>query len=135
MNGPGMKPNNTKSNGNITPKQRAAIPHLVSCRSWEQGCSAAGIAKSTYHRWSKTEQFKTALEAARSEIIEKALERLRLGLTEAADTLLALLKDESQPWLQIRAAGMILDHYWKAKELGEIETRLRTIETKLFGES
>ena len=30
--------------------------------------------------------------------------------------------------LKVRAAGMILDHFWKAKELQELEARLKRVE-------
>lgn len=121
-----MKNIQTETN-NLTAKQRRIIPFLVSARSVEEARKAAGVSQETVWRWMKNPLFRDELEAARQSVIDEALANLKSSITQAVQTLTDAMA-EGEPALRVRAAGMILDHFWKVKELQELEIRLKRIE-------
>ena len=63
--------------------------------------------------------------------MDEALERLKIGLTQAVDKLLELLRTEGQPSIQLRAALGLLEHGLKVVELQDLETRLEVLEQRV----
>jgi len=126
-----MTPNEIEGNS-LTRKQAEAIPHLIGSRSYEEGRKLAKVGARTLYRWLKIPAFQNALEKARNRFIDEALERLKGAVTQAVSVLSETMTG-TDATLRVRAAGMILDHFWKAKELQELETRLKRIEEILEG--
>ena len=112
---------------NLTRKQREAIPFLIGARSMEEGRKLAKVGARTLYKWLKEPDFKQELEAARDRFINAAFERLRGAVTQAVDVLAETMAG-ADGVLKVRAAGMVLDHFWKAKEIQELEARLKRIE-------
>ena len=108
-------------------RQRAAIPYLVTAKSLQDGCEAAGISTSTLYVWLKDDAFRDELEGARSRVIEESLRRLKAGISGAVDGLIEL-SDDKNKLIRIRACEKIIDFFLKVRELDEIERRLESIE-------
>jgi len=121
-----MKTLQTESN-NLTAKQRRIIPFLVSARSVEEGRKSAGVSQETVWRWMKNQAFRQELENAREAFVSSAFSRLQGAITGAVDVLVQTMTG-TDAILRVRAAGMVLDHFWKARELQELESRLKRIE-------
>ncbi|HJZ90607.1 MAG TPA: hypothetical protein VKE40_07010 [Gemmataceae bacterium] len=68
----------------------------------------------------------------RNEITSTALGRLNAGLLAAADTLVDLLKAESEQ-TRLGAARTILESVLRLREVTEFEERLRALETRAAG--
>jgi hypothetical protein len=114
----------------LTARQERAITQILSSRSLEEARRSVKAAKGTFYGWLKDEIFQQALATQRRMLTEQAVERLRYALTEAADTLLVLLKDES-PTVKLRAAHAILEHGVRAIEMQEFGQRLDELERRV----
>jgi len=119
----------TKSDENrLTGRQTKALPHFAASLSIEGACKAANISKETFYNWIKEPLFKAELERLRNEIVDDAVNQLKISTTKAAETLVSLLDREDRPAIQRAAANDILSHVMKFMELKEIEVRLQTLE-------
>jgi hypothetical protein len=116
---------------NLLPRQRQIIPFLVACRSAEEARKRARVGQKTLYQWLKNPLFRQELERARNEVIDAGLERLKASITQAVDVLSETMVGED-PVLRLRAAGMVLDHFWKVREMKEMEERLRRVEEVLL---
>ena len=121
-----MKPNQPETN-QLSRKQIRAIPYIVGAKNLEEARSLASVSKETLWRWQKQPAFRAALEAARERVISEALERLKSGITRAVDVLMEMM-ESADGSLKIRAAERILEHFWRVKELQELEIRLKRVE-------
>jgi hypothetical protein len=121
-----MKTIQTEPNS-LSPKQRRIIPFLVSYRSVEEARKAAGVCQETVWRWMKQPAFRQELDAARERFINEALDRLKSSVTRAVDVLAETMTG-TDATLRVRAAGMVLDHFFRVKEIQEFETRLKAVE-------
>jgi hypothetical protein len=121
-----MEPEGT----NLTRKQREAIPFLIGARSIEEGRKRAGVGKRTIHRWIRQPAFQNELEKSRDRFIDEALERLKGAVTQAVNVL-AETMNGTDATLRVRASGMVLDYFFRVKEIQEFETRLKRIEEAL----
>lgn len=119
---------NSYKNG-LSERQLKALPFLITAPSEAEGCLRAKIARQTFYEWLKEPAFKTELNRLRNEVIEDAIQALKVNTTKAVDTLVKLL-DEPNPLLQRNVANDILGHVIKFKELNELEARLDTLESK-----
>ena len=115
---------------NLSRKQREAIPFLIGARSIEEGRRAAKVGQRTIHRWLKETLFRQALEEARERVVSEALERLKDAVTQAVSVLVDIMGGDD-PVLRLRAAGMTLDHFFKIRELQELDQRLKRVEEAL----
>lgn len=111
----------------LTKRQLSSIPHLISSRTIEEGCRKAGISTQTFYKWLKNPVFDEELKRQQGQVSDKALEKLKENMTRAVDVLVALLDCEHQS-IRRGAANDILNYGFKARELGEIEERLSSIE-------
>ncbi len=108
-------------------KQEQAIAALLSEPNHEAAAHKAGIAESTLTRWLTLPEFAAAYRAARQRVLEDAIGELRRGGREAAETLRASLKTD-RAGDRIRAADVLLNHLFRAVELGELAERIAALE-------
>jgi hypothetical protein len=120
------RPERTESNC-LTRKQREAIPHLIGARSLEEGRRKAGVSKNTLYTWLKDEKFKAELDRLREEVISDALDRLKRSIADAVEGLTKLMSAKEKN-IKIRACERVLEFFFRAKELEEIEARLSELE-------
>lgn len=76
--------------------------------------------------------FKVKLEMMRTELVTRAfseaVEKLKISMTTAVDTLVSLLEREDYPNVQRAAANDVLSHIQKFKEIQELEERIAKLE-------
>ena len=113
----------------LTPRQRAAIPLLLSEVTLEAGRKTAKIAKGTLFNWLKQPSFKEELKKQRVAIVEGALEVLKANTTLATKTLVILMASENDS-IKHRAAKDIIQFTLKAMEYEELEERVERLEQK-----
>lgn len=111
----------------ITEKQRRAIPYLVAAKDVESGCREAKITTTTYYDWIRNNNFETALQAARNEIINGAMLTLKSHVGQAVDELAKLLASSNEE-IRRKTANNIIELSLRWHEAGAIETRLEEIE-------
>jgi len=94
----------------------------------------AGIGERTAWRRMADPEFRRRLSGVRADVLERATGRLADAGAEAAETLKALLKAESES-VRLGAARAILELGSKLREAGELEERLRMLESDAGSES
>lgn len=112
----------------LSKRQTQALPIFASNLSIEEACERAGISRNTFYEWLKEPQFKSELERLRNEIVNEAVNHLKMTSTKAAKTLGDLLERDDSPTVQRAAANDVLGHVMKFIELKELEDRLADIE-------
>ncbi len=114
----------------LTERQLKAIPHLVSCPTYTEGCEKAKINKTTLYKWLKEPAFKAELDRQRDEIAAEAFGILSQSLTKAVETLVDLL-DNNDARLKRLAAKDVVDFIIRHKENEDLDRRLTEIEKRL----
>lgn len=89
----------------------------------------AEVGEATAHRRLKEPKFRARIDAARSEMIGRAVARLADASTAAADRLRELLMAESES-VQLGAARSILDLGLKLREHEELAARVAALEAQ-----
>lgn len=112
----------------LSKRQIQALPIFASNLTIEEACERAGISRNTFYEWLKEPQFKSELERLRNEIVNEAVNHLKMTSTKAAKTLGDLLERDDSPTVQRAAANDVLGHVMKFMELKELEDRLADIE-------
>ncbi len=111
----------------ITEKQRRAIPYLIAAKDVESGCRDAKITPTTYYDWIRNNNFETALQTARNEIINGAMLTLKSHVGQAVNELAKLLTSSNEE-IRRKTANNIIELSLRWHEAGEIENRLEEIE-------
>jgi hypothetical protein len=99
----------------------------------EKAAVAAGCSKRTLLRWCKWPVFAQALEEARRQTVDDALNKLRTSLTAAVDKLTDLMNGATTEAISLRAAVALLDHGTRAVETYDVLARLTALEILLKG--
>ena len=120
-----------RSKGSLSARQQLAITELLGSPSIEESCRRAKVARATIYEWLKEPTFQAELKRQRKELVEQALNRLKMGLFQAANKLFALLEQEGNPGIQLRASQTLLDQGIKAIELQDLECRLEMLEQQV----
>ena len=116
----------------LTERQLKAIPHLIICPTFEEGRKKARVSRNALYEWLKNPVFKEELKKARDLVITQALEILKGSVTKAVETLVSLLNTTDSDSLKRLICNDIISHTLRAKEIGEIEERLTSIERVVF---
>src|SRR5262249_35865384 len=95
-----------------------------------QAAEQACLSERTVHRRLAGADFQQRVAALRGQMVERALGKLADGMAEAADTLRRLLQAES-PSVRLGAARSLRELGVKRRESGELEARLRDLESLL----
>jgi len=115
-------------NDELSVKQRQALPILASHACIDEGCKLAGISTNCYYEWLKKPQFKEEINRLRNELVESALNQLKVNSCKAVATLARLLDKDDSPSVQRSAANDILNQVLKFRELQELEDRISVLE-------
>jgi len=117
----------------LSTRQKQVLPIFASNLTIEEACERAGISRNTFYEWLKEPQFKLELDRLRNEIVNEAVNHLKVTSTKAARTLADLLERDDSPTVQRAAANDVLGHVVKFMELKELEDRLADIERHIGG--
>ena len=125
-----MKTNKIKHNRTLSKKQIAAMPVIIGARNLNDGIKQAQIARSTFYKWIKDDEFKKAFNEQSKALIDIAMCRLRVAADEATNTLVDLLQCDNET-VRHRAASTILDSLMKYLEFEHIEKKLNELEEQI----
>ena len=116
----------------ISPKQQQAVIAMLTCPSLTQAAKRAKVSRSVLHGWMREPMFKTALQAAQGEALDRAVRRLVKLADKAIDTLESLLDDPaSTGTIRLRAAQTCLSSLLSLRQSYEVEERLARLEEQL----
>jgi hypothetical protein len=111
----------------ISAKQEKLIAFLLTERTIDEACNKAGVAVTTYWRWTKDHRFLKEYRRARRDILESAISRLQGITTNAIDTLERNLHCEN-PSVETRTAAIILEQAIKGLAVLDVEQRIEYLE-------
>ncbi len=124
---------NDSENPELTAKQLRAIQSLLKEPTTAKAAKAAQISEVTLFRWLQNPAFSEAYREARERILEGTLTLLQSASVEAVEVLRKVMKDAKTPASsRVTAARSILELSFKAREVLEIEERLRLLEARLL---
>jgi hypothetical protein len=103
------------------------IAMLASGATTKEAAEAAGISERTARRRLQEPDFLQLVGEARAGLIDRASSTLASGMVEAANTLKELLKANSER-TRLGAAKALILLGLRAREVGELEDRLRELE-------
>lgn len=95
----------------LSRRKEAAIAALLMHSTLADAAPDAGVSLATLRRWLQIPEFAHAYQAARAEVVERAIGRLEAQAGEAAETLIRNLRS-GRPAAEIRAAVALLSTAW-----------------------
>ncbi len=119
-------------NKELTSRQLQAIQHIIASPSLEEARKKAKISKGSLYAWLRDSSFKTELKRQRDEVVQEALDQLKVNISKAVNVLVGLM-DAKQPNLKYRACKDIIDYTYKGLEIERIEERINKLECLLEG--
>jgi hypothetical protein len=122
----------TRNDPQLTERQLKAIPHLVAASTYEEGRKNARVSKNALYTWLREPAFRDELSKQREAIFTEALEDLKSHILSAVSALVGLLSTSDER-LRRQVANDVIKHVFKAREILEIEKRLKDLEGIIFG--
>lgn len=106
------------------------ITALLNCGSLRKAAESLGTTANTLSNRLKKEDFRKRYEAAKSELLNEAVETMKSQLTGAVDTLTEVMNNkENPPTVRVSAADSLLRHSVRYIEIAEIESRISKLES------
>lgn len=111
----------------LTARQEKLLSLLVENPNIQAAAKAAGIGRSTAHRWLQERQFREELTRRRNTMMEETLGALKSHTAKAGEHLIKLLDSENE-WVCRQACKDILGYALRVREIENVEQRLDAIE-------
>ncbi len=122
-----MKGNENLDSTQLSKRQFAALPHILSAPTYQEAARRAQISPKQIHEWMKDPTFCMELKKQRHRVFCEALTFLRIGSQRAVETLVELLDNEDSR-IRLCAADKILMNAFKGAEMFEILERINDLE-------
>lgn len=118
----------------LSARQEAFIAALLKPMTVDAAAKVAGVSDRTAHRWLRLPHVQLALETARHEAFDSALEELRAGVAVAITTLLKVMtSDDSRAYVRVQAAAIWLQTALQVHKMSDLEAKVSELETLLKG--
>ncbi len=111
----------------LSPRQAAAIPHIITSRSTTEASELADVSRKTLQRWMRDPDFRDALEDVRREAAELARNQMG-GLLVKAMATLSDVMDSSNDRARTDAARTAVYAFLKSEEYKNIEQSLQRLD-------
>lgn len=111
-------------------KQQAAIRSLTESANMRRAAERAGVARGTLWKWTKDPEFKAAVDKARADIFDHAVETLRTATGRAAAVLVEQMQSDD-PTIALRAARAVFSEYASASDRTQVEAKISELEAQL----
>jgi len=119
-----------KTEQNLTDKQIASIPTILSAKTLTQGIKRARISRTTFYEWLKIDFYRDELYRQRKIIVDSALLELKLAGGEAVRILKELLQSKNEG-IKFRTASAIVNYIQNFSKLEDIEERVEQLERRI----
>ena len=118
----------TNTNPNrLTARQEKLLSILAGNPNIQAAAKAAGIGRSTVHRWLKEPDFREELTRRRNMALTEAMNSVQAYTAQAVEELVKLL-GSSNEWIRRQVCMDVLNCSHKIREVEQIEQRLDAIE-------
>lgn len=114
----------------LTIRQRRLLSVLVADPDIQAAARAAGVGRTTAHRWLRQPAFRDELARQRDAVLSEALGSVKAHATRAVAELMKLLNTGDER-LRRQICNDILGHALRVRELEDIERRLAILEKAL----
>jgi hypothetical protein len=105
------------------------ITAILSCRTIKEAAEQSRVSERSIMRWLKEPEFQTQYQAAKSELLQATVNRLRTVAMDAVTTLHVVATEESNPPASRVSAGRaILEMLLRAVEVEDLCKRLDRLE-------
>ena len=111
----------------LSPRQAAAIPHIITARSTTEAAELADVNRTTLYRWMADPDFRDALEDVRREAADLARTQMS-GLLVKAIATLSDVMDSPNDRARTDAARTAVYAILKAEEYKNIEQSLERLD-------
>jgi hypothetical protein len=116
----------------LSRKKEQAIAALLSQPSIGGAAKKVGISEKTLFRWLQLDEFQRAYKNARKQVVQHAIAQIQSVMSEAVQTLLKVMSDDTTPASsKVSAARALLDIGFKVVEIEDLENRIEKIEKNL----
>jgi hypothetical protein len=123
------------NSGLLRPNQRRALAALLAAPTLAEAAARAGVGERTLRRWLRDAAFRAELHRAQDEAMAQATRQSLAAMTEALQTLQAIMHDPTaQPSARVSAAKSILEHAARLYEATTLAERLAALEQKVATE-
>jgi hypothetical protein len=124
-----MNQNETSRPDVLTGKQHKAIEALLREPTIQAAAEATGVSRATIFRWLSDPVFSSAHREARGRLLESTLTALQAASADAVICLREVINDKTaQVSARVSAARSVLEMGLKAREVLEVEERLKVLE-------
>jgi hypothetical protein len=122
MSGHGRKP---------TRLREQSIVALITQPTVELAARQAGVSYSTLNRWIRDEQFAAEVKAARNELLQSAIDRLKSSALEGVNVLIAIASNvASSESARVAAAKALIDYALRVAAIEDLAARIEDLERK-----
>ncbi len=121
-----MSTNETDPGGELSLKQRKALPHLAASGSLAEGARKANIGRTTVYRWMEDDDFRSELTRLHNEAAELAQTELKGMMLDSAIVIREALADDNAS-VRLRAAEAALNLALKTLHGLDIEKRINRL--------
>ncbi len=104
-----------------------ALAALLESSSVTEAAQKCGLSQKTLYRFLEDDDFKREYRSARRQAFENSIAQIQSASGEAVETLRQNLHCEN-PFVEVRAAQIILDNAYKGIELLELMERIERLE-------
>lgn len=113
----------------MTQRQTKVLQALLTTTSKEAAAQAAGVNRKTVDEYLQDDEFRQEYDRQRRQLIDNACGELQRAMTEAVQTLTAIMGNEQNgPQSRIQAARSVLEYGVKLTELTDIAARVEALE-------
>lgn len=120
--------------GNRSSKKETAIAALLQQPNVADAAKQAGVGHRTLTRWlNSNPEFQAAYKEAKKQVVQGAIDQIRLACQEAVQVLQSIMSDVDAPSRsRVSAAKVILETAMRSIEIEEFNNRLAELERQLM---
>ena len=127
-----MQQNATENDSSaLTPRQRKALPIVVSSTSLAQAARDADIHRATLHRWMEDDKFREELVRLREEAAELARSELQELMLHSVGVLADAMQNAPSHDVRVRAARTALSFGMQLNEMKKLNHEIETLRDAL----
>lgn len=114
--------------------RQQAIAALITCPTVDAASKQSGLSMSTLNRWMRDEQFAAELAAARNELLNGAIERLKTAAFSAVGTLMEIAANPaSSDMARVSASRTLIELALRCGTIQRLEERIAELERAANG--
>ncbi len=112
----------------LSPKQMAAIGHLVQGMPMGEIAGKVGINEKTLWRWRQDAAFQAGLRQAENALFDESISVLKRTMKAAIFCLVRNMSEKVTPYVQVQAASKLLDAGVEVHKISELESKIALFE-------